>query len=284
MTDDLTPDLPAHASLSDGDTPKPSSEGPTPAPAPTVGTPRWWIPFAVAGGVLVVLIAASQVYLITTLSDTQASLSSTRSDLASLESHVADVNTAVSQVSSDIASLSGGTRAPSSTPAPVLPSGSLPRWQRGQADPAIGASLGAIDGTDAYSGSDISIDPSDGTKRIWMVWAHWCPYCQEELPTLSAMHASLRDQFPTIELTTITTSVDPTRGNPLDAYLEAEQFPFPVVLDETLTLAGQMGVAAFPFWVVTSGDGTVLYRTAGYLDDAQVMNLATTLDAYDPNA
>ncbi|MGI9665522.1 MAG: redoxin domain-containing protein [Acidimicrobiia bacterium] len=285
MTEDVAPeptaqpaDPAAAPDLSDAPTDTPAT------PEPTVGTPRWWIPFAVAGGVLVVLLAASQVYLVTTLSSTQSDLSATRAELATLETQVADVNTAVGQVSQDVATLSDDTPQPAATPAPSLPSGSLPRWARDQADTAIGMSLGSVNGLDAYSGEALSIAPDDGTKRIWMVWAHWCPYCQEELPTLSAMHAMLADTYPDIEVATVTTSIDPSRGNPLDTYLAAEQFPFTVVVDDDLTLAGQMGVSAFPFWLVTSGDGTVLYRAAGYLDEAQILNLVTTLDGYEPQA
>ena len=37
---------------------------------------------------------------------------------------------------------------------------------------------------------------------------------------------------------------------------------------------------AFPFWVVTDGDGTVLLRTTGLLEGARFQDLVTSLDAY----
>jgi thioredoxin-related protein len=95
------------------------------------------------------------------------------------------------------------------------------------------------------------------------------------------MYDELLAAYPSIEIVTVTTSIDPERGNPLDEYLVEEQFPFPVVVDDELRLAGQMGVSAFPFWLVTDGDGTVLLRLSGYLEPARVMELASTLDGYE---
>ena len=46
-------------------------------------------------------------------------------------------------------------------------------------------------------------------------------------------------------------------------------------------MAAQFGVNAFPFWVVTDGDGIVLLRSAGYLDEPQLASLLESLDAYD---
>ncbi|MGI9584549.1 MAG: TlpA family protein disulfide reductase, partial [Acidimicrobiia bacterium] len=110
------------------------------------------------------------------------------------------------------------------------------------------------------------------------VWAHWCPYCQDELPALSDWYPEISEKYPTSEFVTVTTSVDPSRGNPLPEYLASEQFPFAVVLDDETRIAAQLGVSAFPFWVVTDGEGTVLYRTAGRIGIEAVDQLFTQLE------
>jgi thiol-disulfide isomerase/thioredoxin len=198
-----------------------------------------------------------------------------------LEGQIDDVSASVGRVATDIATLGASTPPAESQPAPSIPAGYLPRHVQGQQDTALGLTLGSIEGPDAYTGAASVIEPADGTKRIWMVWAHWCPYCQQELPELSSMYAELQATFPSIEIATVTTSIDPERGNPLDEYLAEAQFPFPVVVDDELRLAGKMGVSAFPFWLVTDGDGTVLLRLSGYLEPARVMELASTLDGYE---
>lgn len=256
------------------------------APAPATNRP-WWIPASILAAVAVIgFLIATQIYLVSTVRDTQEELDATRSELEDTHNEVASLESQVAAVGSVVDVLAAAqttTSQPSSTveqPPAAAPEGSLPRFEAGQADAALGLRLGTVAGPDAYTGDQLAIDPSDGTKRVWMVWAHWCPYCQEELPALSAAYAGLQTEFPDIEITTVTTSIDPTRGNPLDTYLDEEQFPFPVVVDADFALAEQMGVNAFPFWIVTDGDGTVLFRSAGYLDNDQLLGLMASLSEY----
>ena len=238
-----------------------------PAAAPRRSLAR----YAIAGAILVVgLLAASQLYLISTLNDTRDELSATRGDVVTLSRQVGEVTDSVDALGS----------APANAATPVVPAGFLPRFEQGQQDTALGMRLGVVEGPDAYSGDTVSIDPADGTKRVWMVWAHWCPYCQQELPSLSALYPGFREAYPGIEIATVTSSIDPTRGNPLDEYLADQQFPFTVVVDEDLRLASQLGVNAFPFWVVTDGDGTVLLRMTGYLEDQRLIDLVAGLDEF----
>jgi len=242
---------------------------------------RWTLGIAVAV-VLIVGLAISQIAVISSLSGTQSDLDAALEEIASLESQLDAIDNAVSNLDDDVAVLTDqATTSGTSSTAPVVPTGTLPQFEQGTTDAALGMTLGTVEAPDAYSDATLVVDPADGTKRLWMVWAHWCPYCQEELPSLSAMHADLTATYPDVEVVTVTTSIDPSRGNPLPDYLEAQQFPFPVLVDETYDVAGQLGVSAFPFWVVTDGDGTVLYRVAGYLGSERVVELVSYLDAYE---
>jgi len=114
---------------------------------------------------------------------------------------------------------------------------------------------------------------------VWMVWAHWCPYCQGELPLLEEWYPANSSRFPDVEFVTVTTAIDETRGNPLQSYLDNEQFPFPVIVDETGEIAGKFGTTAFPFWVVTDASGTVLLRVAGAMDITNVDQIFTQLES-----
>ena len=283
--DEISPqsDLPLEADLPEsGAEPEPANA----APVATTTRP-WWIPAGILAAIAVIgFLIATQIYLVSTVRDTQEELDATRSELEDTHDEVANLESQVAAVGSVVDVLAAAqttTSQPSSTveqPPAAPPEGSLPRFEAGQADAALGLQLGMVAGPDAYTGDQLAIDPSDGTKRVWMVWAHWCPYCQEELPALSAAYPGLQNEFPDIEITTVTTSIDPTRGNPLDTYLDEEQFPFPVVVDADFAVAEQMGVNAFPFWVVTDGDGTVLFRSAGYLDNDQLLGLMSSLSEY----
>ncbi len=227
------------------------------------------------GSLLIVGLIASQIYLI-------AALGQTRTDLSTLEADIADVDKTVGDLTGDIEAVRDVVqRAGEASPAPTVVEGYLPRFTPGTQDTALGLELPEITAVEAYSTETLAIDPADGTKRIWLIWAHWCPYCQEELPLMSEWYPPNADRFPNSELVTVTTAMDPSRGNPLDEYLASEQFPFPVLRDDNGELSAQFGVSAFPFWVVTNGDGTVLFRTAGLLGPDRVDQLFTQLAAFD---
>jgi peroxiredoxin len=233
------------------------------------------------GLILAVGLIASQVFLITSLASTDDDIGALKAQIIDVSRGVADVETAVTGLSEDISTAAAVATAPNNTgvsPAPAVPAGFLPRFTNGEADTALGLKMSTVEAPEAYSEEAMNIDPADGTKRVWLIWAHWCPYCQQELPELSVWYPENADRFPNSELVTVTTSMDPARGNPLDQYLEAEQFPFPVLVDEDTTIAAQFGVSAFPFWVVTNGDGTVLYRTAGLIGPEAVEQLFTQLE------
>ncbi len=257
---------------------EPTSETTEQAPSPT--PKRSSGRYVIVGSVVLVvgLLLVSQLYLISTLNDTRNELSETRGDVATLTRQVGEATDSVDALAS--ATASAGAPSTGNPAAPVLPAGVLPRLEQGQQDTALGMRLGVVEGPDAYTGDAVSIDPADGTKRVWMVWAHWCPYCQQELPSLSALYPGFRETYPGIEIATVTSSIDPTRGNPLDEYLADQQFPFTVLVDDDLRLASQLGVNAFPFWVVTDGDGTVLLRMTGYLEDQRLIDLVAGLDEF----
>ena len=121
----------------------------------------------------------------------------------------------------------------------------------------------------------------DGEKAtVWLVWAHWCPHCQNELPELSAFWDEARPTTPTSRSSRSASSIDPTRGNPLEAYLDDSGFTFPVLVDPDNSLATTMGTTAFPFWVVTGPDGRVLLRRPGALGLDQMAGLFGSIEAF----
>ncbi len=159
----------------------------------------------------------------------------------------------------------------------------LPRYQSGAPDAAVGLQLAPVTGTWYSDGAEHTIDPADGKARAWIIWAHWCPYCQQELPDVKAWYEQHASSMSNMEVVSITTSIDETRGNPLVPYLETQQFPFPVFVDTTGELAAQFGVSAFPFWVFTGPDGVVLGRTAGLIGPDQMAGLFEQLEAEGAN-
>lgn len=166
---------------------------------------------------------------------------------------------------------SGGSSQAPSISSPT--STGLPLIPRSGPDPAVGMTLGSFAASDWRTGDDYTVEESEKAKII-LVWAHWCPYCQQELPIMAGLVASgALEAFPDVEFVSVTTFVDDTRDNPLEPYLIDQQFEFPVLMDADDSLATRLGVQAVPAWVVINGSGVVLGRFTGAIPEEQVLGV-----------
>lgn len=247
--------------MEDQPTPDQSSDTETAAGVAEPKSRNGWL--IATGIVFASAILLVQGAILLSLNDTDQEVSSLADAVAGLEDSVAGVDAKVDEI--EAASSPQAPRPPATAPTQALPLGYLPRYESGQQDRALGLVLGEVTASEHYSQATMTIDPADGTARAWLVWAHWCPYCQQELPEVTAWWEATADQYPNVEIISLTTSIDPSKGNPLVPYLEELQLSFPVLVDEDLTLAGQFGVSAFPFWVFTDGSGTVRARAPGLI-------------------
>ncbi|MEN8114922.1 MAG: TlpA disulfide reductase family protein [Actinomycetota bacterium] len=279
---------------------EPENSVPEPTPPATIdvtaregekrqpGSSKGLLALALFGIAAVVLM---QVFLMTSMSSTDEQiaalddrLDTVGAEVAGVQDSVDAVDTKVDAVDAKLDDLStGGLIAPvasgsSGVAEPSGPDGWLPPFQQGQPDAALGVILGDVTGPEYYTGSDTAIDPTDGVARAWLIWAHWCPHCQRELPAVSEWYVENASSYPNVELLSVTSSIDDTRGNPLEPYLDELQLPFPTIVDADLALAQQLGVSAYPFWVFTGPDGTTLLRIAGYLETAQVQEIFSQLE------
>ncbi len=241
--------------------------------------------FLVAIAVGIVAIFAMQVFTLIASSRTDDQIATIEEQVDDVAFDVSEVRRSVTDVDRKVDELATQTpitaaaSGASAAEAPDVPVGWLPSFEQGQPDAALGVVLGEVSGPEYYSQTDVTVDPADGTTRAWMVWAHWCPYCQQELPPVSEWYEANADLYPNVELVSVTTSIDPSRPNPLEPYLDELQLPFPTIVDADLSLAGQLGASAFPFWVFTGPDGTTLLRIAGYLEVEQVAEIFSQLDS-----
>ena len=131
-------------------------------------------------------------------------------------------------------------------------------------DPAVGTVAPTLTGTD-FEGNEVEIGP-DGTPKVVLFLAHWCSYCQRELPTaVELMNSS--DMPDGLDVYAVSTAFDDTRGaaDPSDWFL-AENWEGPVIRDTATAEAYfSHGGAGFPFAVYLDGENQVLFRTSGEL-------------------
>ncbi len=201
--------------------------------------------------------------------------------MASLDDQIA---AAVEAAGASPVAISGPTE--TDTAALQVDTGNLPIFENSGNDPAVLSqmTLATITGPEYYSGAEATYAPEDGKARVWLIWAHWCPYCQAELPEVETWWPENASRFPNVELVTVTSAIDGSRSNPLTPYLDTEQFSFPVIVDDTGAISQRFGTAAFPFWVVTDADGTVVLRVAGAIGIASVDQIFAQLETITSEA
>lgn len=142
-------------------------------------------------------------------------------------------------------------------------------------DPAVGMTAPALAGS-GVDGESLEVDPADGTPRVLLFVAHWCDVCADEIPALQQARddGDLRDD---VELVAVSTGVRPERANfPPGEWLADAGWTAPTLVDnEERHAAGAYGLAGYPYWVFTQGDGTVVGRLGGALD---IDDLALLMD------
>ena len=159
------------------------------------------------------------------------------------------------------------------SPLPVLGSAAT--------DAAVGLPLPEITGTD-FAGNSLTI-AADGKAKLIVALAHWCPYCNAEVPILM-------DWYPAgvpegVEVISLSVYSDPAKANfPPATWLRQAGWDLPLIADdEARTLVTTLGIPAVPFWLLVSADGTVMERGTGQVEaaalDTIVAGLAATLAA-----
>jgi len=132
-------------------------------------------------------------------------------------------------------------------------------------DPAIGSTIPTLDGED-LEGNAMSVS-ADGVAQGIVFLAHWCDHCQAEVPRVTDW-IETTGGMEGVDIVSVTTSINPLRDNfPPDKWLERENWPADVLLDdEAGTAHVAFGAGGFPYWVFVDAGGKVVARTAGQLD------------------
>ena len=160
------------------------------------------------------------------------------------------------------------------TPVTVTGSALTPLPDAGT-DPAVGTAMPTLTGT-GLDGEPLTV-PTSGRPTMIMFVAHWCPHCQAEVPVVQQWVDD--GGLPAgVDLVTVSTAADSRRPNyPPSAWLDAEGWTAPVLVDGDNSAAEATGLTAFPFFVAVGADGTVVGRTSGELTTAQLTTIAGDL-------
>lgn len=145
----------------------------------------------------------------------------------------------------------------------------LPPFEQGVEDAALGQAVPEVNGED-FEGNPQAIT-ANGSGKLIVALAHWCPYCNQELPVL-------RDWYDTTELPAgvevilLNVFTDPTRDNyPPSTWLEEASWSGPLIVDDVSgSLASALGIQSVPYNLLVTPEGTVAGRITGGLTVEQL--------------
>ncbi len=145
------------------------------------------------------------------------------------------------------------------------------------ADPALGLPSPVITALD-YDDREVVIG-APGQAQVLVFLAHWCPVCDQELPTLRDV-VSAGGVPDSVDLVFVTTGLDPGRPNwpPTRWLADAGLSGVTTVRDDLGDpLMRSFGLRAYPAWAVIDAEGTLVARRQGLLPAvgvAQLLDLA----------
>lgn len=142
----------------------------------------------------------------------------------------------------------------------------LPEPIKGETDKAVGMTAPVLTGK-GFTGNTIVTSPGSPTLLVFL--AHWCGFCQREVPLLVKWNSA--GTVPSgLDVIAVATSSDPASPNfPPSEWLAREEFPalWPVMADSgEKTAATAMGVSGFPFFVLIDAEGKVALRISGEIE------------------
>jgi cytochrome c biogenesis protein CcmG, thiol:disulfide interchange protein DsbE len=147
-------------------------------------------------------------------------------------------------------------------------------------DPAVGDTMPTIEGKSVFDGKPVTIEPN-GKPQVVVFLAHYCPHCQAEVPRIVTL--AKQGVFEGVDVTAVATGTTEEAPNyPPSAWLEREDWPFPVLADSPSgTAARAYGLPAYPYFVLVDADGKVAGRGTGEIPPDQIEANIEALKAGD---
>lgn len=140
---------------------------------------------------------------------------------------------------------------------------------------AIGLSAPTFSGPN--ENSEIIALEKNGNAKAILFLAHWCNYCQAEVPSVQEWIDTIGVPEG-IDIIAVATSIDRSRGNyaPHD-WLEREGWSETQIYDLDKKIGDAYGLTSFPYWVFLDNELNVKARRTGSLPQDAVGQLLVQL-------
>ena len=125
--------------------------------------------------------------------------------------------------------------------------------------------------------SEIVTLKKDGNAKVLLFLAHWCGFCQKEVPVMQE-YIDVVGVPEGVEIIAVATAIDRSRDNyPPHDWLEREGWAETQIYDTDRDIGTAYGVNSFPYWVFLDKDLKVVARRTGNLPQDQVGQLLIAL-------
>ena len=152
----------------------------------------------------------------------------------------------------------------------------LPEFS-GENDDNIALGLAAPIFSAPNENSEIVTLEKNGNAKALLFLAHWCGYCQKEVPIVQRVINTIGVPDG-VEVIAIATSIDRGRENyPPQKWLDEEGWSETQHYDLDKEIGSAYGLNAFPYWVFLDKDLNVIARRTGNLPEETVGGLLLQL-------
>ena len=135
----------------------------------------------------------------------------------------------------------------------------------GENDDNIALGLAAPIFSAPNENSEIVSLEKNGNAKALLFLAHWCGYCQKEVPVVQGFIDSAGVP-PGVDVIAIATSIDRGRENyPPQKWLADDGWSETQLYDLDREIGNAYGLSAFPYWVLLDKDLNVVARRTGNL-------------------
>ena len=138
-------------------------------------------------------------------------------------------------------------------------------------DPEIGKAAPEISGTNLQNDKPVALSDFQGKATLVTFWAHWCPFCQKELPVIQQVYEQDKDKYNFLTVS-VNEGQQPAKPEFADteAFMKTNGVTMPTIRDDEDTIGKAWNITSYPTLYVVTPDGKVAQKLTGAQTAAEI--------------